>query len=569
MRTTAGVLALLAAAGLVTGVLLGSTAPSQFPFIAVGLAPTALGWLIAARRPDIGYGWLLLATACCLGLGMLGAGLLYRYEWGPGALPGSLYTVYYGLQWIYVPLLFPAGRLPSPRWRPVAWLGAVAIALQWAGYLLMPPTVLGLPHPFSLSGTPGVIAMFANGLGQLTVIILALVVIGGLIARRRRAAREQRRQFTWVIGGAVLNLVGFGLVGAFLTGGGAALAMTGLIAMVGSLPAAIAVAVVRYRLLDIRVGLRGARLFLVFDLRPTVTELLSELAPALQDAEPGEQLAGLAGAVRAGLDARWVAVTFADGGTFCSGTRDGAAALTLPVAGGLGELACGPKNHGRFTGDDRRLLEAFAAPVGLAIQSAALATRLVNAQEAERRRLERNIHDGVQQQLVALIAGLELARASGSGQEMLPLLREQARQTLDDLRELAAGIHPSVLGQGGLVEAVESRCARLPVHTVVSADAGLRAERFTDEVEGALYFTVSEALANALKHASADKIEVRLSRGERRLHASVSDDGTGFEPVAGSLGALADRLRALGGGLDVTSEEGKGTRVSAWVPAHG
>jgi signal transduction histidine kinase len=120
---------------------------------------------------------------------------------------------------------------------------------------------------------------------------------------------------------------------------------------------------------------------------------------------------------------------------------------------------------------------------------AGLVTRLVNAQEAERRRIERNIHDGAQQQLVALIAGLELARATGGGADSLALLREQARQTLNDLRELAAGIHPSVLSQGGLVEAVEERCSRLPVAT----GPNLRTRRFPDEVEGRLYFTLTSS----------------------------------------------------------------------------
>jgi signal transduction histidine kinase len=194
----------------------------------------------------------------------------------------------------------------------------------------------------------------------------------------------------------------------------------------------------------------------------------------------------------------------------------------------------------------------------------------VNAQEAERRRIERNIHDGVQQQLVALIAGLELARATGGGAEALALLREQARQALTDLRELAAGIHPSVLSQGGLVEAVEGRCSGLPVATTVTADPALRTRRFPDEIEGAMYFVVSEAIANALKHAGASRIEVRLWHDAGRLQASVTDDGTGFDLRAVArrgLATLADRMAALGGGLETTAGPGEGTRVRAWVTA--
>nr|BFE82680.1 hypothetical protein GCM10020093_052810 [Planobispora longispora] len=219
------------------------------------------------------------------------------------------------------------------------------------------------------------------------------------------------------------------------------------------------------------------------------------------------------------------------------GEENGEAVLTVPA--GLGHIACGPKLAGRFTAEDRRQLGALAVPVGLAIQSVALAARLVDAEEAGRRRIERDIHDGVQQQLVALIAGLELARATGARPETLTLLRDQARQTLTDLRELAAGIHPSVLSQGGLVEAVEERCSRLPVTTTVTADAGLRARRFPDQVEGALYFTASEALANALKHASASRIEVRLTHdggGSRPWCRTTARASTWPPPAAGGSG---------------------------------
>ncbi|MFI7448835.1 sensor histidine kinase [Nonomuraea sp. NPDC049714] len=289
-----------------------------------------------------------------------------------------------------------------------------------------------------------------------------------------------------------------------------------------------------------------------------------------QSAEHVGMLGKLAAAVRTGLDTRWAAVTLADGRRVVSGSEDGPAALTLPVRGGLGRIECGTRDRGRLHEEDQRFLEALAVPAGLAIQSAGLAARLVNAQEAERRRIERNIHDGVQQQLVALIAGIELARATCGDAETLGHLREQAGQTLQDLRELAAGIHPSALTQGGLVEAVEARCSRLPVPTQVFARRELREERFPDEIEGAMYFTVSEAVANALKHAEATTIEVRLDRSAGRLSVAVVDDGKGFGSGARrGLATPADRLDALGGGLELDSEHGKGTRVEGWVPVGG
>ncbi len=587
VRSTAPLLAPLmatvSAVGIVAGGLLETglpAPPSQWAFIVTCMTLPTIGWLVAARRPDNLYGWLLLAAADCLGLGALGAGMLLSDPAGRSPLGGvatvlaSLFPVFYGLCWVFVPLLFPDGRLPSRRWRIGAWIAAVAITVHWAGLLLSADAVYQVVfsrgNPLGLDGTAGLIAAAVGAAGQFVTFLVALSVLASLVLRWWRSASVERRRLRWMILGVVGTLGGFALVAlsesdAYGVGIG-----IGLLASMVALPAVIIATEFRHNLLDIRVGIRGSRLFLVFDLRPTVDELLTGLGPALEEAEPVEQLGRLAEAVRAGLETHWAAVTLADGTRLVAGQEDGEAVLTVPA--GLGHISCGPKTVGRLTAEDRRLLGALAVPIGLAIQSAGLAARLVNAQEAERRRIERNIHDGAQQQLVALIAGLELARATGGGPDSLALLREQARQTLTDLRELAAGIHPSVLSQGGLVEAVEERCSRLPVTTTVTADPALRARRFTDDIEGALYFTVSEAIANALKHAGASRVEVRLTQAEGRLQAVVSDDGKGFDPGAADLrglSTLADRMSALGGGMRLTSEPGAGTWVRAWVPVPG
>lgn len=566
-RVAAAAPAVTAAAGVTAGALMESGLPApvqQWVFAVLGTLMAALGWLLASRRPGIVYGWLLLAAATCLGLGALGVGLAVRTElFGLSAVLSSLYCVYYGLFWIYIPLLFPDGRLPSRRWRPVAWAGGVALAVQTAATAVMPVTLYGQQNPLALPW--GLVTSLASGIGQLVVFSLGLAVAVGLIVRWRRAAA--RGQYAWMVAGVLANLAGFLLLLSYLFGiGPPAAAMFGMLTVLAAVPSAIGVALVRYHLFDIRVGVRGSRLHVVVDVRPTVGEVLSRLGSALEDApEPAEQLGRLAAAVRTALEVRWAAVSLADGTRVVPGAEASPAALTVQVRGGLGRLECGPREYGTLTEEDGRLLEALAVPAGLAIQSAGLAARLVNAQEAERRRLERNIHDGVQQQLVALIAGLELARATGGGTQALGRLREQARQTLADLRELAAGIHPSALSQGGLVEAVEGRCSQLPVPTKVIVSEGLRSRRFSDEVEGAMYFTVSEAVANALKHAAAGRIEVRLSHADGRLRASVRDDGKGFAAGLMPMRPVADRLDALGGGLEI-SQEG-GTRVDAWVPA--
>ncbi|MEU8379381.1 ATP-binding protein [Streptosporangium sp. NPDC048865] len=576
-------LAVFMAAVSVTGIVAGGLLEAGLPVpfgqwlftVACAILPS-VGLLIAVRRPDNAYGWLLLVTADCLGLGGLGVGVLLAYgdAHGPlavaGALMASLFSGFYGLSWVFIPLIFPDGRLPSPRWRPVAWIAGVAILLHWLGILLSPDEVYASAFPYGnplgLEGVAGLLAASAGGLGQLTVFLVSLSVLISLVLRQRRGTLVERRRLRWMILGVVAALGGSVTTMVFGPGG-QAVSWVGVVTAVAALPAVITTVVLRHNLLDIRVAVRGSRLFLVFDLRPMVDELLTELGPGLEAADPVEQLGRLAEAVRAGLETRWAAVTLADGTRVVAGGEDGEPVLTVPA--GLGHIACGPRIAGRLNAEDRRLLGSLAVPIGLAIQSAGLAARLVNAQEAERRRIERNIHDGAQQQLVALIAGLELARATGGGPGSLALLREQARQTLADLRELAAGIHPSVLSQGGLAEAVEERCSRLPVATTVTADPVLRSRRFPDEIEGALYFAVSEAIANALKHAGASRIEVRLAWSGGRLRATVSDDGRGFErggPGRGGLGALADRMAALGGGLDVSSAPGEGTLVGAWVP---
>jgi signal transduction histidine kinase len=139
---------------------------------------------------------------------------------------------------------------------------------------------------------------------------------------------------------------------------------------------------------------------------------------------------------------------------------------------------------------------------------------------------------------------------------------------LKDLRELAQGIHPSVLTDGGLVEAVEDRCSRLPVTVTVDSSPDLRSMRFKDDIEGAAYFFVTEGLANVLKHAAATRVRVELARSNGDLELRVSDDGRGFEPGATSLNGLAgltDRFAALAGTVSVTADN-RGTTLEGRIP---
>jgi signal transduction histidine kinase len=254
----------------------------------------------------------------------------------------------------------------------------------------------------------------------------------------------------------------------------------------------------------------------------------------------------------------------------------------------LGVVACGPKRAGIWTDDDRTVVATFARQAALAVRNvrltehlaahaaevAASRTRIVRAQESERRRIERNIHDGVQQDLVALIGLAGQIRTTTPAPERrleqdLDLLASGLARVLDDLRDLARGIHPSLLSDKGLLAAVEALAARHPVPVDLRADPGLRHLRFADEAEAACYFTVAEALANTLKHARARRVCVELARCGDDLRISVADDGVGFRPTdpphAGGQGltGMQDRFAALDGRVVVDSHPHRGTTVSA------
>ena len=157
----------------------------------------------------------------------------------------------------------------------------------------------------------------------------------------------------------------------------------------------------------------------------------------------------------------------------------GEPARRVPLGAGdeqVGEILCGPKTEGAIHEDDIQLVRTLAGQLGLALMNARLAGRIVNAAESERRRIERNIHDGAQQELVALVAKLGMARSAaaegGLSVSEIDDLRFEAQQILSEPQELAQGIHPSVLTDGGIVEAVEDRCARSPSVSLSSTRMG-------------------------------------------------------------------------------------------------
>jgi signal transduction histidine kinase len=368
---------------------------------------------------------------------------------------------------------------------------------------------------------------------------------------------------------------------------------------------------------------------LVYGKRATPYEALSTFADQLGAALPAEDLlphlaqvlADATGAVR-------TQVWLADGGVLRLQAAHPAAdddterrrvAIALPPRGlpdfpgvtmafevshageRLGALTLAKRPGEALTSVEGRLAAQLAAQAGLVLRNAGLTDqlqerlaelrasrkRIVEASDSERRRLERNIHDGAQQQLVALSVMARLAEATvdsdkDSARAMVTQAQADAVDALENLRDLARGIYPPLLADQGLAAALAAQARKSPVPVTVEAD-GLG--RYPQEAEAAVYFCALEALQNVAKYAGASQATVRLAGPVKTdgpagsagpagvLEFSVTDDGAGFDPASSGYGTglqgMADRLAALGGDLRVRSQPGQGTAVTGQLPVRG
>jgi signal transduction histidine kinase len=246
----------------------------------------------------------------------------------------------------------------------------------------------------------------------------------------------------------------------------------------------------------------------------------------------------------------------------------------------LGALAISKPPGDPVTAAENKLVSDLATQAGLVLRNVRLIEelrasrqRLVRAQDEERRRIERNIHDGAQQQLVAMALKLSLAHAlvgkdPDRERSMLEQMKQEAQDALEDLRDLARGIYPPLLADRGLPEALKAQARKSAIPIDVETDG---VGRYPQEVEAAVYFCALEALQNVAKYAGATAASVRLSTSNGDLRFEVADNGAGFDPAATGYGTglqgMNDRLEALGGALDVRSSPGGGTTVSGRVPA--
>lgn len=340
----------------------------------------------------------------------------------------------------------------------------------------------------------------------------------------------------------------------------------------------------------------------VYGERLSALDAMRRLGSAMEQTGSGEDAgAAVAAALRRGLQCAWVRVrlhsldgldrldTGAEAGVPAAASELAAPEIVEPIryAGQvIGTIECGrPRRAGE---QERALVADLARQVAPALHNAYLSrtlearlaeltasrARLVQAEETERRRIERDLHDGIQAQLVAVAAKVDLARVQ------MGIRPAQVAATLDelaaavraahvDLRELVRGIHPAVLGDHGLVRAIEDRTAALPLRVVVQADEHSRRHRLPLHVEGAAYFVAIEGITNVVRHARVDEALVAVSRHARELRVEVVDDGRGFAPgdvPSSGLRGLSDRLQALGGRLVVRSEPGAGTRLTGVLP---
>jgi signal transduction histidine kinase len=338
-------------------------------------------------------------------------------------------------------------------------------------------------------------------------------------------------------------------------------------------------------------------------------EVLTRFGSMLETSPgPADLLPRLAAAIRDGLGLQWARVRLdveADGRSLptagAAGLEPGdmaEPALIVPLihAGSeFGRIECGDRRDGSLLDEDRRLLANLAGQAAAAVRNLHLTAelsdrldlirrqateltasraRVAQAQDAERQRIQRDLHDGVQQDLVALTAKLALARerlrrGDPRADESLAELQRDMSDLIGQLRDFAHAILPPVLADQGLLEAIEAQAARLPLEVVIEADPALRGVRYPQHIEAATWFVVSEALTNAVKHARAARVLVALAQPNGQLAVEVRDDGCGFDPAAArglGLAGLADRVSIVNGALRIDSGPGRGTTLRAEIP---
>jgi two-component system, NarL family, sensor kinase len=622
----------------VLGLLQGFTLYAVVALLAYG----ALGTALTRSRPRNLLGWLALGVACGHGLGFFAGAygdLALERGWG-GADVGIWVS-----NWVWVPgywivptfllLLFPDGRLPSPRWRPVAAMAAAGLVVSMAGWATMP--YLEQDVPLVTEATQPVTLPFAARLleiGGLLGIASAVAGIVALLVRHARASGAQRLQVRWVLLGGVATLV---LLAAGFTAGPAGPPIIAL-GMV-QLPVAMAIGVFRHRLWDVDVVINrslvyGALTLLVLATYVATVSLLGGLlgretgAPLVATAlvalgvnpvrqrlqlwvnealhgqreDPYTALARLverldavdgagsaldasAETVRRVIRAGYAAVEVRGALRSVAGAAPSSAeavhVVPLTVRGepvGTLQVAMPSGGESLETGQ-RQLLADLARHVAVAVHTEQLtadlqASRrsLVEAREEERRRIRRDLHDELGPTLASVAMRIEQAREADNPAAAAALdgLPEHVRGAVRSVRSLVENLRPAALDELGLAEALRAQMRHLSGGDLrfdvdIDEDLGV----LSAAVDAAAYRIISEALANAVRHAAASVCRVTVRREGPVLRLEVADDGIGLDDVVQAgvgLRSMRERATEVGGVFAIAPRPSGGTVVRAELP---
>ena len=539
--------------------------------VVVGWGFTALGAVAVTRRPDNPTGALMIAFGASVlvsGLSLSDAPLPYLASGFADALALAVF--------VHLLLAFPAGRVDGGPARVVvaASYATALLASLVAALLGEPAGDPGCPdcprNPVAVASAEELVEVVL-GVRDAVSLALAAAAVVLVIRNARMASTARRRAFAplALAGAVLLALVGVSVAAQALDLRAQKVAQLTFIAAFAGLPPAFLIGLLRSR----------------FFRTATVERVIDRLA-AGQGADGVEQ------ALAAALSDPRLAVAFWLPERREYVGRDGRP-FALP-AGDTGLVTTEIAHHGRRLGalvhdaslaEDGDLMRAVAAAAGLALENDRLAVelrarlealrassaRIVEAGDAERRRLGRDLHDGAQQRLVSLLLDLRLARERweeepDASRAFLDRALESAAAAVEELRDLASGIHPAVLSQRGLDAAIEGLATRSPVP--VELDVELGADRLPAAVETAAYFLVAEGLTNVAKYARATYAHVAVRREDGAAVIEIADDGVGGADAGRGSGlrGLGDRVGALGGDIELDSPPARGTRLRARIP---
>jgi signal transduction histidine kinase len=658
-----------AAAALSAAMGIGGLAPSQLAglgtstrspifLIAFVLSLSVIGALVVSRQPKNVFGWILTMVAVLINFNLAGSAYAqFAVINQHGAWPAGVAIAWLAGGWnwilisaillIFIPLLYPTGRLLSPRWRFAAWCAVAFMVLAGIPNALMPGPLFGstIRNPVGLEGFAGLL----EGVRTLSLIPAAIGVVGAvasLVVRFRRARGQERQQLKWFLYGCIVFMI------PLLVRGPVPDQIQQLLTILlwPALPISIAIAMLKYRLYDIDLVIHKSLVYgalavfitavyvgivvgigaaigsggrpnlllsivatavvavafqpvrewvqrvanrLVYGRRATPYEVMAEFSQGMATVPSTEELLPrMAEAAGRGVSARQARVTiFLETESQAVTWPAGATPPTqfdrvVPIVfagSSVGEIAVAMPQGAPLRPSDGKLLTDLSAQAGLAMHNVRLTldlherideitrqagqlrasrNRIVAAQDTERRRLEQNLDAGVHRELLRLAADLAgikplLLADPPDAATRLDGLAEACNQALQELRDLARGIYPPLLRDQGLVAALRAQAAKMAIPIELRAEA-VGGDRYSEEVEAAVYFSCVEALREARIGAS-----LTLEPYSEGLRFSVE----GADISADRLQDVEDRVESLGGRVDVQRAPGGAISVTGRIPS--